>query len=141
MPDWDWGHPTDAPLSMPTSGIKKTAELLAVELDDAITAGAMGIAAALQAEIAPYPYPPPLSTYMRTGQDQQGWHIRPQSMGATLENRVAYTRYLHGSPGRTRVHTRTGWTDEDEAKKQVIDSGEANEIMQQAITNKLEATQ
>lgn len=127
--------------------IDEWAKRLAADLEPAISAGAMGIASALQNEIAPYPPPPAGSTYRR-GQDKrseqlnQRWGIRPMPAGAILENRASYSRWVHGSPkenpGQTKQHQKTGWTDEDEAKKQVVESGQARDIMIAALSDRLE---
>jgi hypothetical protein len=62
-------------------------------------------------------------------------------MGAILENRASYSVWVHGSPkerpGQTKVHQQTGWTNEDEARQKVVESGDANVIMEQAITEAL----
>lgn len=125
-------------MRLSAENIDDWARALSADLEPAISAGAMGIGAALQDAIAPYPPPPASSVYRRTGQDQQGWRIRPIPSGAVLENRVAYALWLHGSPGRTKVHERSGWVDEDEAKRKVVESGQANEIMERALVDRLE---
>ena len=129
-------------MNLEAHNIEALARQLAQDLEPAIQAGAMGIGAALQDVIAPYPPPPATSVYRRTGQDQQGWRIRQVPMGAVLENRVAHSIYLHGSlrerPGQTRVHERAGWTNEDTAIKRVVEGGQANDIMERALAERLE---
>lgn len=121
--------------------------LLSADLEPAISAGAMGIGAALQDVIAPYPPPPATSTYRRgsdprSEQLNQRWNIRPVPMGAVLENRASYSRWVHGSPkerpGQTKVHRQTGWVHEDTARQKVVGSGQANQIMERALVDRLE---
>lgn len=123
-------------MRLDATGIEALARQLAVDLEPAIQAGAMGIAAALQDVIAPYPPPPPRSSYQRTGQLGQGWRIRGVPMGAVLENRTLYAIDVHGSPGQTRTHRRTGWVSEDDAIKRV----DAAPIMERALAERLEAS-
>lgn len=123
-------------MRLETAGIEQLAKHLAADLEPAIQAGAMGIAAALQDIIAPYPPPPASSTYQRTGQTGQGWRIRAIPLGAVLENRVSHSIWVHGSPGQTKVHKKTGWVDEDMAIKQV--GGQAAQIMRDALAERLE---
>lgn len=125
-------------MHLSAENIDTWARALAADLEPAISAGAMGIGAALQDVIAPYPPPPAASTYQRTGQDQQGWRIRQIPMGAVLENRVAHAVYLHGTPGRTKVHRQSGWIDEETAKQKVVGSGQAARIMRDALADRLE---
>lgn len=125
-------------MHLDATGIESLARQLAVDLEPAVQAGAMGIAAALQDIIAPYPPPPATSVYRRTGQDQQGWRIRGIPLGAVLENRTAHSVWLHGTPGRTKTHQESGWVDEAEAIKQVVESGQASEIMGRALQDRLE---
>lgn len=119
------------------TGIEQLARKLATDLGPAIQAGAMGIAAAIQDDLAPYPALPARSTYRRTGQLGQGWRIRSIPLGAVLENRVGYSRWVHGAPGQTKTHQRTGWRDEQAAIQRVVGSGQAARLMEQAIWDRL----
>lgn len=125
-------------MNLETTGIEQLARKLAADLEPAISAGAMGIAAALQDVIAPYPPPPSGSMYRRTGQLGQGWRIRAIPVGAVLENRTGYAGYVHGSPGRTKRHTKTGWVDEETAIEKVVSGGQAERLMRQALAERLE---
>lgn len=123
--------------------IDALARQLAQDLAPAVQAGAMGIAAALQDVIAPYPSPPSGSVYRRgsdprSEQMNQRWRIRPIPSGAVLENTASYSRWVHGSPkenpGQTKVHKQTGWVNEDEAIKEI----DPAPIMEQALRERLE---
>lgn len=124
-------------MNLDIAGIDTLVRRLATDLTPAIEAGAMGIAATIQDTLAPYPPPPPGSTYRRTGQLGQGWRIRGIPLGAVLENRVNYSRWVHGAPGQTKGHAASGWENEESAIKQVVDGGEAQSIMEQAIRDRL----
>jgi hypothetical protein len=134
-------------MRLEAQNIEALARHLAADLEPAISAGAMGIAAVLQDVLAPYPPPPSGSMYQR-GRDKrseqlnQRWRVRPAPAGAVLENAASYSRWVHGSPkerpGQTKVHQGTGWTNEDDARKQVVESGQANEIMERALRERLE---
>lgn len=135
---------------------ERAAALLARPLAPAIQNGAIGIAAAIQTRLAPYPAPsrrrqPPRSAaqrravfaliaagqipYKRTGQLGHRWNIRPTTLGAILENRrdkaaLVYGR-RHRSSDQARYHRGT-WPDVDSAVAVVV-SGPAQAIMQRAI--------
>lgn len=118
------------------SGTDAVLRRLAADLRPAIETGAMGIAAALQDIIAPYPPAPPRSRYRRTGQLGQGWRIRGIPLGAVLENRTGYAGPVQG-PDQRATFRRIGWRNTDQAIQQVVGTGRARRIMEDAIDAKL----
>lgn len=129
----------------------KAKKLLATKLKPAIEAGAMGIAAAIQNVVAPYPKAAPRqagkSYYVRGkglfssgGKLQRSsetlnrrWKIKKISFGARLNNNASYAQYVHGRKKQNRYHGKRGWIREDQAIQQVKASGEMAEIMHAAI--------
>ena len=150
-------------IDIEAKNLERWLKRVSVDLEGPITDGAVGIAAAIQHVIAPYPpvsrRPQPFKSvrqrrgffaalrrgrievpYRRgrsPGSETLGrrWNIRPLSFGAVLENRARYAGLVHGKKGRQAAyHARTGWVREDQAKEQIFASGEANEIMAESIT-------
>lgn len=129
----------------------KALKLLAVELKPAIEAGTLGIAAAVQDRLAPYPAARPRVAgkgyYVRgKGAFTAGgklvkssetlnrkWSIKGVALGARLRNTASYAAYVHGKKRQNRYHGKHGWVREDTAIEQVVGSGEAKAIMGAAI--------
>lgn len=145
-------------LELRIEGADRIARMLSVPLQPAIEAGALGIAAALQDILAPYPSqrsrPQPFVSdrqrrgffaalrdgriqvpYRRGGRGSETlgrkWSIQKVAFGARLRNPARYARLVHGSPGQTRYHEQGGWQNEDQARRKL--QGEQGEIMESAI--------
>jgi hypothetical protein len=139
------------------AGFSQAAATLASDLRPGIEAGALGIAAAIQDTLAPYPPAPPriagLSYYVR-GQGSftargtlirssemlnRRWGIKSIPLGARLRNTASYAGWVHGRQTQTRDHEITGWAREDTAISEVLSSGEAERIMGAAIATAIKA--
>lgn len=137
------------------AGLSETAKRLGRNLAPAIEAGAMGIAAAIEDETAPYPPPvarrPGRGYYLRGrgGFTAKGiqisrsemlnrrWLIRSMPMGARLRNTASYAGKVHGR-NQAKIHGRHGWVKIADAIRIVIDRGVAHRLMMRAINKALQ---
>ena len=126
------------------------AKMLATDLRPAIEAAAMGVAAAIQDVLAPYPPPRPRRPkggyYVRgrgsfTSKGKllkasemlnRRWSLRTMPLGARLRNTASYAGWVH-SRKQTKRHAQTGWVRVDAATNQIVSSGEARRITMRAI--------
>jgi hypothetical protein len=133
---------------------ERVAALLSTRLAPAIEAAAMGVAAAVQNELAPYPRArarrPGKGYYIRgrgsfTSRGKlirasemlnRRWAIRSITLGARLVNTASYAGYVHGR-NQSRTHAQTGWVRVDTAITTVLRSGEASRIVLAAIAEAL----
>lgn len=124
--------------------------LLSTKLQPAIEAGALGIAAAIQDRLAPYPRARPRiagkgyyirgrGSFSPRGKLQKAsetlnrkWSIKRVAWGARLRNTASYAVYVHGAKKQNRYHGKHGWVREDEAITQ--SRGDATAIMSAAIS-------
>jgi hypothetical protein len=129
------------------------------DMSPAFKAITVGVAAALQNELAPYPPAPAASgkrwyergygtKYRRkdgsiTGRKTsqmlgRSWSIAsPSAIKAVLMNRASYSALVHASEDQTRRHASTGWQTEETAAANLERSGVVVEIAEQAIANVL----
>lgn len=125
--------------------------LLATDLARPIQIGTMGVAAAVQNVLAPYPRPRPRIAgkgYYIRGKGlftaagklvkssetlNRKWSIRKVEMGARLRNTASYAQDVHGKRKQRRYHGKQGWVREDTAIRDVQKSGQVEEIMNAAI--------
>jgi hypothetical protein len=129
----------------------KVAALLATQMRPAIEAAAMGVAAAIEDVLAPYPPAPPRKPrggYYIRGRGSfsakgrlvksselmnRRWSLRTVPLGARLSNTASYAGWVHGTRKQTKRHAKTGWVRADTAVQQVVKSGDATRIVMQAI--------
>jgi hypothetical protein len=128
----------------------RAAALLSTQLRPAIEAAAMGVAAAIQDVLAPYPPAPPRKPrrgyYVRgkgaftskgkliksSEMMNRRWALRTVPLGARLRNTASYAGWVH-SKKQTKRHAKTGWARVDTAVNQVVRSGDAHKIVMAAI--------
>jgi len=133
---------------------KRAAALLGTQLRPAIEAGALGIAAAIQDEVAPYPPAPPRRPkrgYYIRGKGSfsakgkllrssellnRRWDMRTIPMGARLRNLASYAGDVHGR-SQTKRHAQTGWVTVVTGIETVVNGGQAAAIMMDAISRAL----
>lgn len=130
--------------------LHNTLAILATDLQKPMEAAAMGIAAAIQDRLAPYPRARPRiagkgyyirgrGSFSPRGKLQKAsetlnrkWSIKRVAWGARLRNTASYAVYVHGAKKQNHYHGKHGWVREDEAIAQ--SRGDATAIMSAAIS-------
>ena len=133
-----------------TVDAKRAAALLSTKLRPAIEAAALGVAAAIQDEVAPYPPARPRRAkkgYYIRGKGSfsakgkllkssellnRRWDLRTVPMGARLRNTASYAGDVHGR-SQTKLHASTGWVTVVDGISAVMGSGRAEAIVNDAL--------
>jgi hypothetical protein len=151
-------------MSVEIQGLDRVKRLLNTNFQAALQPASLGIAQAIQNEIAPYPaatganQPGPGAYYVRgrggfyqsrrTGQSRlvqasetlgRRWKVRRAGNGnATLSNDASYAQFVHGQADgsrQARALRRIGWNNTKDGIERVMRGGIANRIMAQALAS------
>lgn len=146
-------------------GLEELIVRFGVDLEPALGAAAVAIAAEAQDRIAPYPGASRKPQPFRSAKQRRGffarlrsgaiqvpyrrgsspgsqtlgrrWNIQPQRLGATLQNTASYAGLVHGKAEQAKYHKGTWKTDED-VKESIERDGTAERVIEQAMKQALD---
>ena len=146
-------------VSITIQGLDRLQRKLGTDFKPVLRGATKAIAGAIEGEIAPYPpktianSPSQPRWYERgygprwhggtggrkTSQNLgRSWGIKSKgSIGAVLGSRATYSPYVHSHEKQAKFHGARGWVTDKEAVEKVVNRGDVEKIMRQAVRKAL----